>query len=249
MTKIFFDTKYTGKHKNTTLISIGLISECGKTFYAELTNYNKSQVDDWAMAGTIDKLKLQDKINEEKSVFYWRNDNIENLEVIAVANWMVANNLAAWLSEFNEVEFWGDNLSYSWVLFNSLFKEDKYIHHTPFDISTLLKIKGLDPKTDRYEFALGISHIDTFHERGNAAYDARIIKMCYDKLMEAPKKNIPAPVNSLERFEQMEIGEHIDFEDPRKGISFVTVVRKKGNIKTKSIKNGDKRTLRVWRIK
>jgi len=41
-TKIFFDTEFTGLHQNTTLISIGLISECGKTFYAELTDYDKT---------------------------------------------------------------------------------------------------------------------------------------------------------------------------------------------------------------
>jgi DNA polymerase III epsilon subunit-like protein len=33
-TKIFFDTEFTGLHQKTTLISIGLVSECGKTFYA-----------------------------------------------------------------------------------------------------------------------------------------------------------------------------------------------------------------------
>jgi hypothetical protein len=38
-TKIFFDTEFTGLHQGTTLISIGLISECGKTFYAEFTDY------------------------------------------------------------------------------------------------------------------------------------------------------------------------------------------------------------------
>ena len=45
--KIFFDCEFTGLHKNTTLISIGLISDCGKTFYAEFTDYDKGQVDDW----------------------------------------------------------------------------------------------------------------------------------------------------------------------------------------------------------
>ena len=34
---IFFDTEFTGLRKDTTLISIGMIAENGKTFYAELT--------------------------------------------------------------------------------------------------------------------------------------------------------------------------------------------------------------------
>jgi hypothetical protein len=40
-TKVFFNTEFTGLHQNTTLISIGLVSECGKTFYAELTDYDR----------------------------------------------------------------------------------------------------------------------------------------------------------------------------------------------------------------
>ncbi len=32
---IYFDTEFTGLHKNTTLISIGMIAENGRTFYAE----------------------------------------------------------------------------------------------------------------------------------------------------------------------------------------------------------------------
>ncbi len=31
---IFFDTEFTGLHRNTTLISIGLITETGEGFYA-----------------------------------------------------------------------------------------------------------------------------------------------------------------------------------------------------------------------
>ena len=37
--KIFFDTEFTGLHKDTSLISIGLVDEDGKTFYAEFLDY------------------------------------------------------------------------------------------------------------------------------------------------------------------------------------------------------------------
>jgi hypothetical protein len=58
--KIFFDTEFTGLHKNTTLISIGLISEDGKTFYAEFTDYDKSQVDSWLQENVINNLVMQE---------------------------------------------------------------------------------------------------------------------------------------------------------------------------------------------
>ena len=46
-TKVYFDCEFTGLHQNTTLISIGLVSERGNYFYAEFTDYNKDQVNDW----------------------------------------------------------------------------------------------------------------------------------------------------------------------------------------------------------
>ena len=44
---LYFDTEFTGLHKDTTLISLGIISEDNRTFYAEFSDYNKSQVDNW----------------------------------------------------------------------------------------------------------------------------------------------------------------------------------------------------------
>lgn len=45
MKKIFFDSEFTGLHQNTTLISIGLISDDNNCFYAEFTDYDKNQLD------------------------------------------------------------------------------------------------------------------------------------------------------------------------------------------------------------
>lgn len=41
--EIFFDTEFTGLHQSTTLISIGLISKDGRTFYAECNDYDRSK--------------------------------------------------------------------------------------------------------------------------------------------------------------------------------------------------------------
>ena len=46
MIKIFFDTEFTGLKKDTTLISIGLVSETGKSFYAELTDFDENAYND-----------------------------------------------------------------------------------------------------------------------------------------------------------------------------------------------------------
>ena len=57
--RIFFDTEFTGLHQHTTLISIGLIAEDGEQFYAKLTDYDESQIDDWLKENVIEKLILQ----------------------------------------------------------------------------------------------------------------------------------------------------------------------------------------------
>lgn len=55
--KIFFDTEFTGLHKNTTLVSIGLISEDKRQFYGELIDYNENQCDEWINENVINHLR------------------------------------------------------------------------------------------------------------------------------------------------------------------------------------------------
>lgn len=180
-TKIFFDCEFTGLHKNTTLISIGLISDCGKTFYAEFTDYDKGQIDDWIKRNVISKLKYPDKI------FFFSNNSID----ICDNTEKIKNHLKSWLSQFDQVEMWSDCLSYDWVLFNDIFGTDipKNIYYIPFDICTLFKIKGIDPDISREEFAKE-DKINWFakEEKHNALFDAKIIAMCYDKLTKITGK-------------------------------------------------------------
>lgn len=62
-TKIFLDTEFTGLHKNTTLISIGLVSECGKTFYAEMIDYDYMQLNPWITENVVSNLTNQSMLN------------------------------------------------------------------------------------------------------------------------------------------------------------------------------------------
>lgn len=176
MTKVFFDTEFTGLHKNTTLISIGLISECGKSFYAELTDYDKSQVDEWLQKNVIENLTLS------------KQDNIaEPNEWKLLGNMMAVNQaLTQWLSQFEKVEMWSDCLSYDWVLFCEIwghaFKVPKNVYYIPFDISTLFKIKNIDPDINREKFGCGEFYSEM--PKHNALWDATVIKMCYEKLTD-----------------------------------------------------------------
>lgn len=176
MTKIFFDTEFTGLHQNTTLISIGLVAENGESFYGEFTDYDNNQVNDWIKSNVIDKLHLNDidhGINAASTAgrtWYYRGDKVEMQAM-----------LRSWLERFKEVEIWSDCLAYDWVLFCQLFggafEIPKNIFYIPFDIATLFRVKGIDPDVNRDEFCR--SSGDNKH---NALYDAQIIYRCYEKL-------------------------------------------------------------------
>ena len=195
-TKIFFDTEFTGLHQNTTLISIGLVAETGQTFYAELTDYDKNQIDDWLKTNVIDNLTNQLMLNNS----YEGTENVRckcDTETLKLY-------LSSWLSQFESIEMWSDCLSYDWVLFNQIFGHafniPKNVNYIPFDICTLFWVKGVNPDINREYYAEPKVELTGTKEgaqelteeskqilrngypKHNALWDARVIKMCYDKL-------------------------------------------------------------------
>ena len=182
MKKLYFDTEFTGLHQKTTLISIGIISECGKTFYAELYDYDKTQLDDWLKENVITKLKLKDKdilVRENKL----EDGTFEKTEVLTNMKDLKMH-LTNWLSQFEDVEIWSDCLSYDWVLFNEIFggamEIPKHVNYIPLDICTQFKVANIDPDISREEFA-ETNSIEA--EKHNSLWDAKVIKLCHEKLL------------------------------------------------------------------
>lgn len=191
ITKVFFDTEFTGLHQNTTLISIGLIAESGQTFYAEFTDYDKSQVNDWIKLNVIDHLILSEYDNAaypEK----WRLKGDKEL---------IKESLAIWFKQFGQVEMWSDCLAYDWVLFCQIFGHafniPQNIYYIPFDICTFFTVKGIDPDMSREEFAgyeiytecenileMSIDEVKLWanKQKHNALWDAKVIMHCYKQL-------------------------------------------------------------------
>lgn len=182
MTRIFFDTEFTGLHKNTTLISIGLVSQCGKSFYAELNDYDEDQIDDWIEKNVIKNLMIKKSDFKDKKSIKYKGDT-EGLK----------KQLEKWLSQFDKIEFWSDCLSYDWVLFNQIwghaFNIPKNVYYIPFDISTLFKFRKIDPDISREKYVEeSINDILKCEKWGdkpkhNALWDAYIIRECYNKLI------------------------------------------------------------------
>lgn len=176
--RVFFDTEFTGLHQATTLISIGLVAEDGQTFYAEFTDYDKSQVDDWIHKNVIDNLLIHPDRNH-----YYKVTDTDAIYQGDSAH--ITDKLQEWLSQWDQVEMWSDCLHYDWVLFINLwgnaFSIPPNVYYIPFDICTMFKIFGVDPDVNReaYSGVAGKKH--------NALHDAQVIKACYERLVDDAK--------------------------------------------------------------
>jgi hypothetical protein len=186
--KIFFDTEFTGLHQHTTLISIGCIAHDGRTFYAEFSDYDRDQVDDWLRDNVIahlwhpDSPTLNPRFDPESPHLSYCGERP-----------VIAELLAQWLGLFDRIEMWSDCLAYDWVLFCELFggalNIPKNVFYIPFDICTLFQVRGFDPDISREEFVSDTVYSRAAAEQGHkhhALHDARIIKMCYERLVGQP---------------------------------------------------------------
>jgi len=195
-TKIFLDTEFTGLQQNTSLISIGLVSEQGNAFYAEFSDYDRTQVNGWIKTNVIDNLYLNEGYERENiHTTYERggvsgpqslSNGICSIEMLG-DRVSVKNELLIWLRQFGTVEIWSDCLSYDWVLFNSLIANyfngyprlPSNVYYIPLDICTLFKVANIDPDISREHFC-GLSD----KGKHNALRDAIVIKSCFDKLAQ-----------------------------------------------------------------
>ena len=183
--KIFFDTEFTGLHKNTELISIGLIAENGNTFYGEITNYDKSQVDNWIQENVINNLKHHGH--------YMIKESKENYE-ISMDFEDVSFALNKWLEQFDTVEWVSDVCHYDMVLLIDLLtnhgsaldlpyeKISSVCHDINQDIAEAYYISEISAFDKSREGILKDSKIEITGEKHNSLYDAKVIKAIYNWL-------------------------------------------------------------------
>ena len=178
---IYFDTEFTGLHNGTTLISIGLVDENGRSFYAELTDYDKNQVTDWINDNVIKNLTNPIL---ELTGDHWKITGIKA---------MVKTALNKWLEEYGneQITLVSDVCHYDMVMFISLYGDAFHIPDmiTPAcydinqDIANHYNIslkKAFDINREELSENLGFS-VDE-NNKHNSLFDALIIKNIYEGL-------------------------------------------------------------------
>lgn len=199
--KIFFDTEFTGLHKDTTLISIGLIDKYGRTFYGEFSDYDESKCDNWIRENVIKHLKWSKEGPVEDFVNIYDNawEAFGSKEYIKIV-------LTEWLSKYNNVELVSDCCHYDMVLFIDIFGDAWSIpdvvnpacHDINQDIAKYFDIserEAFDLSREKIIEKVNIDNQDTANhfnisksqkiiniegDKHNALYDAKVIKEIYE---------------------------------------------------------------------
>lgn len=174
---VFFDTEFTGLHKETSLISIGMIAGNGQKFYAEIIDYDKKQVNEWIKDNVINNLWVVTKTIRECSEcdYYYVGTKKQ-----------IAQYLREWISQFENVQLVSDVAHYDMVLFIDLFggafdlpdNVSPVCHDINQDIARFFKMTPKEAFNLSRECILGIC--DSGDNKHNALYDAEIIKKIYE---------------------------------------------------------------------
>lgn len=198
--KIYFDTEFTGLHQGTSLISIGMTDEEGRTFYAELNDYDKAQVDDWIQENVINKLKFKKpSLGEQEHYIATRfkdnpkgNDMFKSYSLEMRGNKEeVGRELGRWFEQYDSIIFVSDVSHYDFVLLIDLVyghalsmpyeKHCSACYDINQDIANYYNVSQIEAFNKSREDILKENSITIENEdKHNALYDALVIKEIYN---------------------------------------------------------------------
>ena len=201
---IYFDTEFTGLRKDTTLISIGLVTADNKKFYAEFTDYDESQVDDWIRDNVISNLIHPD---------YHPKCTEGDLWTITGTKSDVSHFLKLWLESIvkpNQIlQFVSDVSHYDFVLLIDLitnggtaFDMPEYISPVCHDINQDMTLHIFVPKNNEELSSKPLDYIafdlnreecvksmrkdipDSENRKHNSLFDAEIMRIMHQTMWE-----------------------------------------------------------------
>ena len=136
---LYFDTDFTSLDKYADILSIGIVSDDGKKFYAEFTDYNPEKINYWVGKYILDSFTL-----DSNNPIVVDGD----LTTVKGSKDLISKELSKWLGQYKFCTIWTDCISYNWVLFCDIFDNNfnipTNIHHLPLDLSTLIYMQGVN---------------------------------------------------------------------------------------------------------
>jgi len=117
--KYFLDTEFIEKPGSIQLISIGIVSEDERTFYAENTSFDERDADDWVRDNVLNKLRSwSSKWSSEGGRHV---DPCQKQTEVYGTKKLIRDSLLTFFSSDPSPEFWGYFADYDWVNFCWIF--------------------------------------------------------------------------------------------------------------------------------
>lgn len=187
---LYFDMEFTGLKKDTTIISLGIVDQNGRSIYLEYTDYNKSDVDDWIKENVIkNTIFLKDDIKEIEP-----HVTENGTDAVVIGNTEYNRQvLKYWLSLYDneDIQFVSDVCHYDMVLLiDTLYGHGLNIpsnvsidcHNINQDIAAYKKI-SLKEAADVVRESLVTKEIEGMKvQKHNALFDALVIRLIYNKI-------------------------------------------------------------------
>lgn len=152
MTNLYFDKEFTGLWQGTTPISLGIVDKDNHFFYAEFTDYDKEQCDDFINDEVINNTlflcvdddkradvlaSLSDGLDDSSVIMYGTKDEISTV----LNNWLAAYN--------DDIQFISDVEQYDMVLLIDIITDGgssldlpKFINYDCINLNTFIAIKN-----------------------------------------------------------------------------------------------------------
>ena len=195
---VYFDTEFTGLVPRTSLISVGMVDENGKKFYAEFTDYDKSMCSDWIKENVLDNLILKNLNDGFEENYIWNEDlkeagivdHIEDMFVRGSSDY-ICDKLKRWFSEYeNErIQLVSDVCHYDMTLlcnlFGGAFNLPDNVNPACYDINMdLMNYFADDTSGDYYN-----CEDETMSKAFDSSREKFIVKVLKKKLPEGAKHN------------------------------------------------------------
>lgn len=176
MTKIFLDTEFTGLEKDSSLISLALVADDKRRFYAVFNDFEESNLNDFVKSNVLPYLNFSG--NDKNLQDYRIKGNAQEIQLA----------LTEWISQFKAIQIWADVPHYDWVFFCDLFggalQIPKNIHYMCMDLATLILSKRIDVNTSRIEL-LAEDEKPKNYMKHNALSDAEVGMLILQKLLKS----------------------------------------------------------------
>ena len=118
MIRYYLDTEFIENGETIDLISIGIVADDGREFYAENSDVDLSKADQWVKENVISNLWSR-QLDKSKFNMWSRDGGVGGL----LNRKEIARDIFTFCNPqtYGEPEFWAEYASYDWVVFCQLF--------------------------------------------------------------------------------------------------------------------------------